>query len=89
MTCDWHPYPKEKPTKDGVYITTVYIPGATKNVIRICSYSHDLHSVDSYDFKKGAGPGFYNYDSEYGYYSEINVIAWDYKPEPYKGQLDV
>ena len=89
MECNWHPYPKETPPKECVYITTVHIPGATKNSIRLCSYSNNLYSLDEYTFTKEDGSGFYSYDSEYGYYPELNVIAWCDRPEPYEGEENV
>jgi hypothetical protein len=43
-----------------------------------------LHEVDEYDFPKHEA-GWYNYDSEYGYYKIENVIvAYMPLPEPYK-----
>ena len=89
MIGEWHPYPKETPPTDGVYITTVHIPGKTKNSVRLCGWSQNLYSLDNYTFTKTDGSGFYNYDSEYGYYPELNVIAWNYKPEPYEGEENV
>lgn len=43
----------------------------------ICRYVKDLYKVDEYDFihKKDTN-GFYIYDSEYGYLSADDVIAW-------------
>lgn len=48
-------------------------------------YASDLYKVDDYDFyaKKGKA-GWYDYDSEWGYYSRDDVVAWMPLPEPYK-----
>ena len=52
----------------------------------IASYSNNLYKVDEFDFydKKNTS-GFYNYDSEYGYYENTDVIAWMPLPEPWRG----
>lgn len=46
-------------------------------VFKVSSYTKDLYNVSELDFedRKGIG-GFFNYDSEYGYYEEINVVGW-------------
>ena len=53
----------------------------------IASYSNNLYNVDEFDFydKKNTS-GFYNYDSEYGYYENTDVIAWMPLPEPYNAE---
>ena len=53
-------------------------------------YAPDLYRVDEYDFyaKKGKA-GWYDYDSEWGYYSRDDVIAWMPLPEPYKEEREV
>jgi hypothetical protein len=81
MKCNWHPYPKEVPPKDGTYITTVQYT-STKN-IAVFSYSSNLYKIDKYDFKKSDGAGWYSYDSEYGYFKVNGIIAWDELPKPY------
>lgn len=44
----------------------------------VCSYSLNLHEVDKYDFdkKEYRRPGWYDCDSEYGYYEVTNVVGW-------------
>lgn len=62
----------------------------------ILSYTDNLESIDEYDFEGERIPGWFEYDSEYGYYSCDNV-EWfmplppmppncgaDMKPEPPK-----
>lgn len=39
----------------------------------ILSYTDNLESVDEYDFEGENVPGWFEYDSEYGYYSCDNV----------------
>ena len=68
------------PEEEGQYIVT------TKFGIKISSFSNNLYKIDKYDFEDYKGKqrkGFYNYDSEYGYF-EQDVLAWMPMPEPYK-----
>jgi hypothetical protein len=57
--------------------------------VGIMCYAPDLYRVDKYDFynKKGKA-GWYDYDSECGYYSRDDVIAWLPLPEPYKAESE-
>ena len=55
----------------------------------IMCYAQDLYRVDEYDFcdQKGKA-GWYVYDSEYGYYSRDDVIAWMPLPQPYRSESE-
>ena len=52
-------------------------------------YASDLYKVDEFDFyeKKGKA-GWYDYDSEWGYYSRDDVVAWMPLPEPYGAESE-
>jgi hypothetical protein len=77
----WIPV-NQPPKASGRYI--VSMRHVTYDVVETASYSTDLHEVDEYDFPKHEA-GWYNYDSEYGYYKIENVIvAYMPLPEPYK-----
>lgn len=79
----------ENPPKDGTYLVTKKIYG--KSVIDIVSYARSLYIVDKFDFadKKGKG-GWYDYDSEYGYYEVTeSIIAWQELPKPYLSDINV
>ena len=81
----WIPVSERLP-KDGTYLVTVErIIGHP--TVDINSFAKDLYKVDEFDFcdKKGKC-GWYNYDSEYGYWEDDKVIAWMPLPEPYKPQ---
>ena len=77
----WIPCEERMP-ENGTYLCTV--DGWFK-YRKILNFAKDLHSVDAYDFinKKGVA-GFYDSDSEYGYFEVPDVIAWMPLPEPYK-----
>lgn len=77
----------ERLPADGTYLVTVErIAGVLR--IETKSFAKDLHKVDSFDFPKHKS-GWYDYDSEYGYYEDTNVIAWMFLPEPYKKESEV
>ena len=44
----------------------------------IATYSSKLKEVDEYDFTDEDGDGFYEYDSEWGYFKFNDVVAWKY-----------
>lgn len=44
-------------------------------------FASDLSDLDQYSFKYKKRPGFYDFDSEYGYYEVDKVIAWGEIPE--------
>lgn len=45
-------------------------------------FSTNLYEVDNFDFSRERGKsGFYSYDSEWGYYENLNVKYWMSIPE--------
>ena len=57
--------------------------------IDIMCYALNLYKVDKYDFSTQKGKaGWYDYDSEWGYYSRDDVVAWMPLPEPYEESED-
>lgn len=74
----------ERLPEDGTYLVTVErIDGEPR--IDMKSFAKDLHKVDEFDFPKHKC-GWYDYDSEYGYWEDTNVIAWMPLPKPYEPQ---
>ncbi len=69
------------PNRNGEYLTIVR--GMFGNIyIDIYNFASDLYEIDNYDFVKRKGkPGWYDYDSEYGYFEITNVLAWADMPE--------
>ena len=72
--------------ENGTYLIT------SKNIIdtpivSICSFVKNLYLIDDFRFcdKKGKS-GWYDYDSEVGYYEVDGVIAWMPLPKPYEPQ---
>lgn len=68
----WH---TEPPTEEGEYL--VKVKGCYFH--DIAHYSKNLYKVDEYDFPNEKRAGWYEYDSECGYY-EVRVEHWTYIP---------
>lgn len=84
----WTPVERELPkAKDGEYLVTRRDAIGRPTIVTKRSYAKNLYRVDEFDFhdKKGAS-GWYDYDSEYGYYIDTNVVAWMPLPKPYDSQ---
>ena len=78
--------PSERLPKDGIYLVTVERTTG-KPRVEIKSFAKDLNRVDDFDFPEHKC-GWYDYDSEYGYWEDTNVIAWMPLPQPYKGESE-
>ena len=84
---EWIPVSERLPAINGQYLCQ--IKGSLKNAyFDVFCFSDDLYSVDEYDFHKYRGKkkksGFYDYDSEWGYFEVRGVAAWMPLPVPYK-----
>ena len=76
----WVPADKGLPEKSGTYLCT------KRGRVCIHQYSANLYNVDKHDFRHMKKvSGFYDYDSEWGYYKVDGVTAWMPLPEPYRG----
>lgn len=77
----WIPVSERLP-EDGDYLVTIKsIDGTLRIDMR--SFAKDLNKVDKFDFPKHKC-GWYDYDTEYGYWEDTKVIAWMPLLEPYK-----
>ena len=82
----WIPVSERLP-KEGTYLVTLKgISG--ESIIDMMSFAKDLYKVDEFDFPNKHRCGWYGYDSEYGYWECITVIAWMPLPEPYKAESE-
>lgn len=74
----------KNPDKDGQYLCIVGVRGVYYSQV-ILSFAKDLYKIDTYDFAKYKNKkdrsGWYGYDSEWGYYSRVDVFAWCELPE--------
>lgn len=79
----WIPANKT-PSEEGKHLVVCKSIGMGCNLMYIANYAKDLSSVDEYDFENEQRGGWYDYDSESGYFEMSDVIA--YMPLPtYKG----
>ena len=79
----WIPCCERLPKKNGQYfVTTTSALGTPMIIIR--SFAQKLSRVDPYDFMDAKGCGWYDYNSEFGYWQDTGVKAWMPLPEPYK-----
>ena len=79
----WIPASKA-PSEDGKHLVVCKSIGMGCNLMYIANYAKDLSSVDEYDFENEQRGGWYDYDSECGYFEISDVIAYMPLP-PYKG----
>lgn len=84
---NWISVKDKLPNRDGKYLVT-YRSDIDNRFIRIYGYSNNLSKVDNFDFPRSKynRAGWYDYDSDFGYYEVTNVIAWIELPEEYKGE---
>lgn len=76
---DWINVQDRLPEKAGRYLTF-----RNPSCIRVTGFSLNLESVDQYEFHGMKRPGWYDYDSEYGYYEWRDITYWMPLPEPPK-----
>ena len=72
----WIPVTERLPEEDGKYLT-VYKSVLNPPIpwIRVCWFAKNLRKVDKYEFPKKK-PGFYESDSEYGYFEVSGITHW-------------
>lgn len=80
ITYNFHNAKTEPPSKDGLYLCITNYHNHP--YYRLCQWANDLYKVDSYYFENKRGVhGWYDYDSEAGYYVCGYVAAWAELPE--------
>lgn len=66
------------PEKDGEYLVRLRHGG-----MKVIRFTHDLRKVDDYQFKRKK-PGWYEFDSEWGYVERDDITHYMPLPEPPK-----
>lgn len=79
---EWISVKDRLPDKEGIYLCFYRYCGC--DIFRILSFAFNLEEVDEFDFKGQNRSGWYNRDSEWGYYEMSEVTHWMPLPEPPK-----
>lgn len=70
---EWHDAKKDPPKKFGRYLV---VWGETENVETL-SYALNLEEIDDWDFTNETHPGWFSFDTEYGYYEvRADRVKW-------------
>lgn len=70
-----------KPIDDGYYLVANIYNNDIRNIFyKIVGYANNLSEFNNLDFEGVERSGWFNYDSEIGYY-ETKVDYWTYIPE--------
>ncbi len=81
----WIPISERPPKNKQQCLISVRGIASTKNNRYMATYSTNLYEVDEFIFwNKKNVPGFYDYDSEYGYYEYDDIVAWRPLPPSYQ-----
>ena len=59
----------------------VFVKMCYAKYYKIATYSENLASVDEYELRERNHPGFYDYDSEWGFYEVTGVTHWMSLPD--------
>lgn len=51
------------------------------NKVDVCSFTRNLHKLDEFDFPTEKRPGWYEHDSETGYFEWTGILYWAELPE--------
>ena len=80
MKIHWNKCSERLPEKSGSYLVVRSIMGMY-NIIDVCSFAQNLHEFDEIDFEDENRPGWYEYDSEVGYFEWIGISHWSELPD--------
>ena len=80
----WKEYGKEKPTEEEhQYLVKEIVNNGTMEDLTFChtcGYSKNLSKLDNFEFHGKTSGGFYDIDSEYGYFvidqTKFNKLYW-------------
>ena len=77
---NWIKCTEQLPKEDGDYLVVKSIMGFY-NKVDVCSFTRNLHKLDAFDFPKEKRPGWYEHDSETGYFEWTGILYWAELPE--------
>ena len=76
----WTKCTEKMPDKDGDYLVVRSIMGMF-NIINVCAFTMNLHEIDEFDFPDEERPGWYEHDSETGYFEWTGITHWAELPK--------
>jgi hypothetical protein len=77
---EWVSINDEKKPEDGEECL-VYIKGNYVSYYKLATYSKNLYYESEYDFYDKHRPGFFGYDSEWGFYEVTGFTHWMSLPD--------
>lgn len=83
---EWISVKDRLPDKDGKYLVVHTNVLGTEFYISTMKFALNIKKVDKYDFAGHARPGWYDYDSTWGYHEWDNITHWTPLPELPKGE---
>ena len=81
---DWVKCSEKLPDQNGEYLVVKSIFGMF-NKIDLCMFALNLYEVDEFEFQYDKRPGWYDCDSETGYYEWTDITHWAELPEMPEG----
>ena len=76
----WISVKKTLPNVNGTYLC-VFDGWDGRSYIKTASFTTNLEKLDEYDFKGEKRPGWYGYDSEWGFFEYDSITHWMPLPE--------
>lgn len=70
----WHDAKQDPPKENGIYLA--YYSPFGNGMAQVLTYALDLGEACPIDFEGEHRPGWYEYDSEWGYIESNNVLYW-------------
>lgn len=77
---EWISVKDRLPNENGIYL--VVKQWNLRRTVSTCDFTLNLHELDDWAFPDEKRPGWYNYDSDEGFYEVKNVTHWAKLPEP-------
>ncbi len=76
----WTKCTDKLPDAKGEYLVVKSIMGMF-NKIDVCAFTQNLNGIDEFDFPTENRPGWYEYDSETGYFEWTGITHWAKLPQ--------
>ena len=81
---EWISVKDRLPTESGEYLC--YFQASHGEWMNVVRFTLNLEQVDDYNFSGKNRSGWYDYDSEWGYFEKSKVTHWMFLPEASKDE---